>query len=108
MSALVRTRIGPYRIEDAVLPDELTAETIDRFLLSPSTAVEALPKYVASEAEIGEIRAGRPFGSALGDGPNIEPPSGSIAVVSGKGDLLCLAEFDNGKSRLLPRRVFVG
>ena len=71
MSALVRTRIGPYRIEDAVSPEQLTSETIDRLLLSPTTAVEALPKYVASEEDVVQIRAGRPFGSLS---PTKEPP----------------------------------
>jgi tRNA pseudouridine55 synthase len=108
MSALVRTRIGPYRIEDAVSPDELTPGTIDQVLLPPSRVVEGLPKYVASEEDVAEIRAGRPFGSALADWPTIEGSDGAtIAVLSGQGDLLSLAEFNGEKSRLLPRRVFI-
>jgi tRNA pseudouridine55 synthase len=108
MSALVRTRIGPYLIEDAVSPDELTREAIDQCFLSPNTAVEALPKYLASEEDIAEVRAGRPFGPALADGSIVQTPTeGMIAVMSGEGVLLCLAEFDAEKSRLHPRRVFV-
>ena len=76
MSALVRTRIGPYRIEDSVSPEDLTSETIDQLLLSPATAVEALPKYVASEEDEIQIRAGRSFGSALAGGRTLEAPNG--------------------------------
>ena len=108
LSALVRTRIGPYRIEDAVSPEQLTSESIDRFLLPPTTAVEALPKYYASAEDVAQIRAGRPFGSSFATGAAIEAPDGApIAVLDGDGELLCLAEFDGPRSRLLPRRVFV-
>lgn len=108
LSALVRTRIGPYRIEDAVSPEQLTPESIDRFLLPPTTAVEALPKYSASAEDVAQIRAGRPFGSSLATGAAVEAPVGApVAVLDDKGGLLCLAEFDPQKSRLLPRRVFV-
>ena len=62
------------RIEDAVSPEALTSETIDRLLLSPATAVEALPRYVASEEDVVQIRAGRPFSTALAGGCNLEAP----------------------------------
>jgi tRNA pseudouridine55 synthase len=102
MSTLVRTRIGPYRIDDAVSSEQLTSENIDRFLLPPTTAVEGLPKFSASAEDVIQIRAGRPFGSP------IEAPNGaSVAVLDSDGELLCLAEFDPQKGRLLPRRVFV-
>jgi tRNA pseudouridine55 synthase len=102
MSTLVRTRIGPYRIEEAVSSEQLTSENIDRFLLPPTTAVAALPKFSASAEDVIQIRAGRPFGSP------IEAPDGaSVAVLDRDGELLCLAEFDPQKGRLLPRRVFV-
>lgn len=112
LSALVRTRIGPYRIEDAVAPDQLTADSIDRFLLSPRTAVEGLPGYTASEEDISQIQAGRPFGVASASdstsGTAVLAAGGAlVAVVDGAGGLLCLAELDHEKNRLLPRRVFV-
>jgi len=108
MSALVRTRIGPYCIEGAVTPDELTPETIDRYLLSPTTAVEGLPKYCASEADVALIQAGRAFGSTLADGAALElPENATVAVLDDDGELLCLAEFDPEQNRLQPRRVFV-
>jgi tRNA pseudouridine55 synthase len=108
MSALVRTRIGPYRIEDAVTPEQLTPDTLDRFLLPPTTAVEDLPKYSASKEDVEQIRAGRAFGFALDSKAKFtESPGTTVAVLNGSGELLCLAEFDGQQNRLLPRRVFI-
>jgi tRNA pseudouridine55 synthase len=104
LSALVRTRIGPYRLEDAVSLEQLTSESIDRWLLPPTTAVEALPKYCATAEDIAQIRAGRSIDYATAS----ETPHGStVAVLDADGGLLCLAEVDVQKNRLLPRRVFV-
>jgi len=104
LSALVRTRIGPYWLEDAVSLEQLTSESIDRFLLPPTTAVAALPKYRATAEDVAQIRAGRPFGS----GAASEAPEGAtVAVLDADGGLLCLAEVDAQEKRLLPRRVFV-
>jgi tRNA pseudouridine55 synthase len=108
MSALVRTRIGPYRIEDAVTPEQLTPDTLDRFLLPPTTALEGLPKYSASTEDIEQIRAGRPFGFALDSKAEFTESHGTtVAVLNGSGELLCLAEFDSQHNRLQPRRVFI-
>jgi hypothetical protein len=44
----------------------------------------------------------------LATGGAVEAPHGApVAILDDKGGLLCLAEFDPQKSRLLPRRVFV-
>jgi tRNA pseudouridine55 synthase len=52
MSALVRTTIGPFRIEEACDPGTLTAETLRQNLLSPRLAVPELPTITLTEAEI--------------------------------------------------------
>jgi tRNA pseudouridine55 synthase len=104
LSALVRTRIGPYRLEDAVPLEQLTSESIDRWLLPPTTAVDALPKYCATAEDIVQIRAGRPFGSGI---TGETSDGATLAVLDAEGGLLCLAEPDAQRKRLLPRRVFV-
>ncbi len=108
MSALVRTKIGPYRIEEAVTLDRLKSETIDPLILPPTTALEGLANYQASQEDMANLRAGRPFGSALDAGIGFEASDGaSVAVVTIDDELLCLGEFDSRRNRLLPRRVFV-
>jgi tRNA pseudouridine55 synthase len=104
MSALVRTRIGPYRIEDAVGLDQLTRETVDAALLDPMTAAAQLPKRVANSEETALVQAGRaiPVGDLVGAGQG-----DSTVIVDGAGTLLSLARLDAGAGRLLPYRVFL-
>jgi tRNA pseudouridine55 synthase len=52
MSALERTAIGEFRVEDACAPNVLTAETLPHFLLSPLRAVESIPRIQLSDPEV--------------------------------------------------------
>ena len=108
MSALVRTRIGPYRIEDAVALEQLTPETIDQLLLPATRAVEGLPKYLGlrPRRRTDPIRPALWFLSDKGTAATA-PGGAPVAVLDGDGELLCLAEFDAQCVRLLPRRVFI-
>jgi len=59
MSALVRTAIGAFRIEEAVDPHGLTRENWTGHLLPPLRAVEFLPRIELTAREIARIRAGQ-------------------------------------------------
>jgi tRNA pseudouridine55 synthase len=59
MSALVRTAVGSFHLEDAVDPNELGPEDWQECLLPPSRAVETLPRVELSEAELARVRTGR-------------------------------------------------
>jgi len=61
MSALRRTAIGPFRAEDAVPVDELYDDTLAEHLQPPLAAVAHLPRVELSDAELTEIRFGRPI-----------------------------------------------
>jgi tRNA pseudouridine55 synthase len=104
MSALVRTRVGPYSIENAVSLDRLTADTLNSFLLEPTTVADTLPKRVADEQEIALVRAGRaiPVGDLIG-----AVSAESVAIIDAGGELLSLAEIETASGQLLPRRVFI-
>jgi tRNA pseudouridine55 synthase len=104
MSALVRTRVGPYRIENAIALNQLTHETLDESLLDPTTAAAELPKRVANAEETALVRAGR----AIAIDDLIQAGEGDcVVIVDGAGALLSLARLDAGTGRLLPYRVFV-
>jgi len=104
MSALVRTHVGPYRIEKAVPLDQLTDEILDTALFDPMTAAAELPKRVANAEETALVRAGR----AIAIGDLIKAGEGDcVVIVDGAGALLSLARLDSGAGRLLPYRVFV-
>jgi tRNA pseudouridine55 synthase len=104
MSGLVRTRVGPYRIADALPLDQLTADTLDAHLLDATTAVASLPKRVANADEIALVRGGRPIprGAGSQSGSN-----DSVAIVDASGTLLSIARVDHDADRLLPYRVFI-
>jgi tRNA pseudouridine55 synthase len=104
MSGLVRTRVGPYRIEEAIPLDQLTLETLDARLLDATTATVRLPKRVANADERALLRGGRaiPVGD-LSRSANDD----SVVVVDPAGALLSLARIDAETDRLLPFRVFI-
>jgi len=104
MSALVRTRVGPYGIEDAVGLDQLTPQTLDTALLDPMTAAAKLPKRIANAEETALVQAGR----AIAIGDVVKAGEGDcMVIVDEAGALLSLARVDAGAARLLPYRVFV-
>lgn len=61
MSALVRTAIGPFRVEEAIPPDALTPENWTDYLLPCVRAVESLPKVPLSAEEVARARQGQPI-----------------------------------------------
>ena len=108
MSALARTRIGPFRLAEAVTLEQLNRETLDQFLLPATSTLGGLPSYSASAEDLVHMRAGRAFGFSC-DACRLfdTSKSGPIAVVGADGELVCLAEFDSEGNCLLPRRVFL-
>jgi tRNA pseudouridine55 synthase len=105
MSALVRTRVGPYRLENAVTLEQLTRDTVDASLLDPATAVAEMPRRVATtDEEIALLRAGRAI--PLGDITSAAD-SDSVVVLDGSGSLLALARPDRETNSLRPYRVFL-
>jgi tRNA pseudouridine55 synthase len=104
MSSLVRTHVGPYTIESAVTLDDLDAQPMEDILLPPQTAVAHLPDCRITDAELGDIRAGRPFHPPAVD--NL-PGGTTIAVFAPDGELACLAVYDPKGRRLAPSHVFL-
>lgn len=103
MSELARTRIGPFRIEDAVKLDGLAPETLGQALLPATMAVSDLPKYQCTVSDLESIRRGRAIQAA----GVTEADGGMMAVVAPDGSLAAVAEYHPGERRLAPRQVFV-
>ncbi len=61
MSALVRTAIGGFRVEDAVNLDELTPDSFAKYLQPPMAALQGLPQLTLTVKQLAEIRHGRPI-----------------------------------------------
>lgn len=103
MSELVRTRIGPFRIEQAVTPDVLSRETLAEKLLSPAMAVGHLPAHRCGETDLERIRRGR---AIQAEAPPAEADE-MVAVFGPDGSLAAIAEYNAAARSLAPRQVFV-
>jgi tRNA pseudouridine55 synthase len=106
MSALERTAVGAFRVEDAVALDELSAETVAKHLQPPTAAVTELLKVVLDAAQLHEIRHGRPIAiptSDLGGSPGATSPE--WAAVSAAGELAAILR-EKRPGELWPHRNF--
>jgi tRNA pseudouridine55 synthase len=89
MSALVRTAVGGYRVEDAVEPRGLDMERLRARLLSPLTAVADLPRLVLSPEHLFEVKRGGLLPTeVLGPAGNVTKPQ--AAAVDEAGNLIAL------------------
>lgn len=80
--ALTRTRVGPFRLEDASAPTAVTPGA----LRDPAALVEGLPRREMDETERALVLHGRPIASGPGTGDE-----GRVALFSG-GRLVAVAE----------------
>jgi tRNA pseudouridine55 synthase len=61
MSALERTAIGPFRVEDAVPADELDEDSLAARLQPPLAGVDVLPRVALTDDDLIELGFGRPI-----------------------------------------------
>ncbi|HEY3394007.1 MAG TPA: tRNA pseudouridine(55) synthase TruB [Lacipirellulaceae bacterium] len=77
MSALRRTAIGGFRVDDSLALDEVSADAVRQRLQPSLSAVSDMPRVVVSEAEVIEIRHGRPIKLRRRENPPAEASSPS-------------------------------
>ena len=92
LATLVRTRVGPFRLEDGVMPERLTAGD----LRDPATLVAELPRRDLDETARVAVTHGRPVSAGKGE-------EGSVALFA-DGHLVAVAEREGD---LLKPRVVV-
>ncbi len=92
LATLVRTRVGPFRLEDGVMPEGLTAGD----LRDPATLVAELPRRDLDETARVAVTHGRPVSAGKGE-------EGSVALFA-DGHLVAVAEREGD---LLKPRVVV-
>jgi len=99
-SALTRTRVGAFTLDQAVPMDSLTRANLNAHLLPARLAVADWPTVTAGEGQQGEIAMGRAIPSPLC------PTPPAVAVLDPAGRLLALC--DGGPDNMLrPRKVFI-
>jgi len=103
---LVRTRIGPFELETAADPMNLTRETLAEKLHPLLAAVPDLPVFTLSATQAADVTQGRNLEVAsLAGAAGLE---GEIALLGPDGRLLAVAYADRSQGTIHPRRVFRG
>jgi len=107
LSFLVRTQVGPHRLEDAHTLAQIAAAaqdgTVDELLRPPLAMVSHLPQIQIDEALVSQLRNGGPVPLA-----SSSDYSGPVAVISDDQALLAIAEPTQRQEQqwLRPRKVF--
>lgn len=99
MSALERTAIGEFRVQEAVTFESFTEENLTGQLLPARLAVPDVPRIEISRAEAEGLRNGRFL-----DRPQA-PRGDELAAYTSAGELVALLK-PRGNGRLQPTRVF--
>jgi tRNA pseudouridine55 synthase len=96
LTKLIRTRVGPFRIEHALTPDELASRDIAAAVLPASRAIPDAPAFSADVNQVVDLRYGRPVAA---NGLRAD----HVWVYDPDGLLVCLASADG--MLLKPRLV---
>ena len=91
LAALVRTRVGPFRLEDAVGPEAVTPAD----LRDPAALVAELPRQEVDAAQRAAVVHGRPVAAGDGTRETLKDSlaaAGSVALFAG-GELIAVAEL---------------
>ncbi len=109
LSALRRTRSGPFQIEDAVAAELLNVELTPRLIPLLSAARAALAGYRADAGEAAAIKHGVrvPFDASHAVGAPADPEGSLVAVVAPEAEqLLAIARVES--HMLVVQRGFAG
>ena len=99
LTALRRTRIGPFTVDDALTPDEFPdVARVKASLVAPAQALAHLPRHVLTPAEVRAVSHGRSLERTE------DPVDGPIALVDQAGDLVAVGRCEG--DRLRPSKVF--
>jgi tRNA pseudouridine55 synthase len=90
LTRLVRTQVGPFRLEDALTLSAIAERGVPAVLLSPEAALPAAPVYQANTADTARLRNGQPISSRLvAPTVRVHEPSGRLVCVgSANGEML--------------------
>jgi tRNA pseudouridine55 synthase len=106
VEVLTRSRIGPFSLETAIEPAELTADSLETHLHPALVAVPSLPRVWLTVEQLADVTQGRPVRL---DPPLVEREPGSgLAFLDPEGSLVAVGELAPGRDQGLPRKVLRG
>lgn len=100
MSALERTAIGEFRVDEAPTPDEVMQHGVERYLRPANLAVASLPEIELTEGEIEAVHHGRSI-------PRFAGGAKEIAAIDASGNLVAVL-VPRGGQAMGPKMVFRG
>ncbi len=107
LEGLVRTRHGPFTIEEAItiegLEEAFRQGTWREALFPPEFILKGWPMHTATPEEEADLRQGRPLRVP---GPVSRADRRMLAVRTGAGHILALAEWDGDRRLWQPKKVF--
>lgn len=109
MSFLVRTAVGPFRLEESHTLDEIAARMaggeLESILLPMESALSHLPRVLVPREEADRLRAGQALPKAAAHGAEAVPAGALVRVaVEGEG-LVCVGRLDASGRTVQPVRV---
>ena len=106
VETLVRTRTGPFTLEQAIDPAALSAESIHGQLRPALDAVPTLPRLELDAGQIEAITQGKRLSTRDLPG-ELTSSAGQVALLNSEGTLIALGELDPEQGWLQPRKVLV-
>jgi tRNA pseudouridine55 synthase len=97
MSSLVRTRVGPFCVEDACRVDQLTAESLARSIIPPQSALPELATVCLSDDEVKRIAQGMSIAR------DVPEASAEFAAFDAPGQLVAILRRGR-RGELLPAK----
>jgi tRNA pseudouridine55 synthase len=101
VETLRRTRVGPFRAEDAV-PLDADAAAARAKVLPVSAALDELPRVTLADAGAARLRQGQ----GVPADETTAPDGSAVAVFDTKGGLVAVARLDRAHRLLRPEKVF--
>jgi tRNA pseudouridine55 synthase len=102
---LARIRVGPFTLREAVGPDDLSSESIDRYLRPALDAVPNLPRLRLGPSELEAVAHGRRLATSAIGGARI--PDGRVALIDSAGKLIALGDVVQEEGWCQPRKVLI-
>ncbi len=106
VETLVRTRTGPFTLEQAIDPAMLSAESIHGLLRPALDAVSTLPRLELDASQIEAITQGKRLSTGDLSG-ELARSAGQVALVDSEGTLIALGQLDLEQGWIQPRKVLV-
>lgn len=107
MSALTRTAVGPFELEDAMELEHLSIESFASHLASPLTVLPTMKRVKVEADAIEQLRLGRVCrvdNSSIDSKELNEEP---IAAIDHEGALIAIGEWKSDQQLFQPRKLFI-